>query len=191
MVKMTHRLSRKDWILAGFRALASGGAGALRVEPVSRELGTTKGSFYWHFVDLADWRAVMLAYWANAALDQIVTGLKQVPKGAARLHALTEIAVTGSRDPSHGGTAAEPALRAWARHDPMVADAVHRVDAGRITFLADSFAHMRNDGQDGMAEGRLFYAAYLGLQALPGDTAMNIADLKRLIAALGAKTDGL
>ena len=34
---------------AAFRALARGGVEAIAVEPIAAELGTTKGSFYWHF----------------------------------------------------------------------------------------------------------------------------------------------
>ena len=44
MAKVTQRLTREDWILAGFRALSTSGTTALRVEPVARVLGTTKGS---------------------------------------------------------------------------------------------------------------------------------------------------
>src|SRR6478735_6374421 len=45
------RLGRSDWIEAAFRALSVGGLGNLSVERLARELGATKGSFYWHFTD--------------------------------------------------------------------------------------------------------------------------------------------
>lgn len=184
MDKVTRRLAREDWILAGFRALAAGGAGALRVEPVSRDLGTTKGSFYWHFKDPADWRAAMLEYWEEAAFRGIVASLRTVPVGAARLHALARIAATKGHDPSHGGTAAEPALRDWARYAPDVAEAVCRVDAGRIAFVAECFQDMHAGGHDANSSARLFYAAYLGLQTLRGDPDDDATALITLIEAL-------
>ena len=184
MGKVTQRLSREDWILAGFRALAAGGAGALRVEPVSRDLGTTKGSFYWHFADAADWRGAMLAYWQEAAFSGIVAALQAVPAGGPRLRALAQIAATRGRDPAHGGTAAEPALREWARYAPDVAEAVRRVDAGRVAFVAECLRDMHGDGRDCVVSARLFYAAYLGLQALHGAPDDDVAALFCLIALM-------
>jgi AcrR family transcriptional regulator len=189
MGKLTHRLSREDWILAGFRALTAGGVAALRVEPVARALNTTKGSFYWHFADPADWRSAMLQYWEDVAYLKVIAELATLPPGAARLSALIPQAVTGGRDPSHGGISAEPALREWARFAPDVAKTVARVDAGRIAFLAQCLADMRGDGADATRAGRTVYAAYLGLQSLQGTAAEDEAALMDLIAALGsAKT---
>ena len=45
------RLSREAWAAAGLRALTDGGVAAVAVEPLAASLGTTKGSFYWHFSD--------------------------------------------------------------------------------------------------------------------------------------------
>ena len=78
MDKASQRLGREDWILAGFRALVAGGPEAVRVEPVARGLGLTKGSFYWHFAGLAEWHAAMLAYWEARAFSDIVAALAQV-----------------------------------------------------------------------------------------------------------------
>jgi hypothetical protein len=144
----------------------------------------TKGSFYWHFVDPADWRAAMLAYWEEAAFSGIVVTLQSVPEGGPRLRALAQIAGTRGHDPSHGGTAAEPALRDWARYAPDVAKAVRRVDAGRVAFVADCLRDMHGDGRDCAIPARLFYAAYLGLQALQGSPEDDVAVLLGLIALM-------
>jgi AcrR family transcriptional regulator len=182
------RLTREDWILAGFRALTFGGVVALKVEPVARALGTTKGSFYWHFADPADWRKAMLGYWEDKAYLQVIADLATVPNGAARLVALTTLALSGTRDPSHGGLAAEPALREWARYAPDVAETVARVDNGRIAFLAECLAEMPAGEQDIGAAARAFYAAYLGLQSLQGTQAEDTKALMVLISAFGHST---
>ena len=59
------RLTRPDWLLAGFQALAEAGPVALKAEPMARRLGTTKGSFYWHFADVPDFHRQMLSLWAE------------------------------------------------------------------------------------------------------------------------------
>jgi AcrR family transcriptional regulator len=49
---MAHvRTPRSRWIDAGLDALAMGGPGAVRIEPLAQALGVTKGGFYWHFDD--------------------------------------------------------------------------------------------------------------------------------------------
>src|ERR1700759_3552223 len=59
------RLSVDDWIQAGFAILADGGPNALRVDRLCERLGVTKGSFYWHFADLATYRTALIEAWGS------------------------------------------------------------------------------------------------------------------------------
>ena len=59
------RLSVDDWIQAGFAILADGGPSALRVDALCERLGVTKGSFYWHFTDLAAYRTALVEAWGS------------------------------------------------------------------------------------------------------------------------------
>jgi AcrR family transcriptional regulator len=173
------RLSRDDWILAGFRALVTGGRDGLRVEPVARALGATKGSFYWHFTGPADWQAAMLGYWEEFAFTRIVDALQELPAGAARLRGVITLA-TESRDPSYGGVRGEPALRDWARYDAAVAASVARIDAARVGWLAGELTAAGADA--GLARG--FYAALVGLQAMLVDAGATAAALNGLLDAM-------
>lgn len=167
--------------MAGFRALAAEGSGALRVEAVARDLGTTKGSFYWHFSDPADWRTAMLDYWEDMAFRRIIAALGSLPEGLPRLRALVGIATGLEYDPAHGGAAAEPALREWARVAPQVAIVVQRVDAGRLAFVAACFAAAGSDAQAAAERARLLYATMIGLGALRGNAGDDARCLLRMI----------
>ena len=57
------RLNRQSWIDAGLRALVAEGPTALAAEPLARQLGTTKGSFYWHFKDVPDFQKAVIRDW--------------------------------------------------------------------------------------------------------------------------------
>jgi AcrR family transcriptional regulator len=175
----TPRLTREDWILAGFRALVAQGRDGLRVEPVARALGATKGSFYWHFAGPADWQAGMLNYWEEFAFVRIVQALEGLPPGEARLRGVITLA-TETRDPSYGGLQGEPALRDWARYDAAVAACVARIDAARVAWLAGELTAAGADG--GLA--RVLYAALLGLQAMLVDEAATVAELNALLDAM-------
>lgn len=173
-------LRPKDWLMAGFRALAADGPSALRAEALARALKATKGSFYWHFADVADFQARMLTYWEARAYDDVVNRLDSRAGPRAMLRQLCAIAV-GHRDPSYGGAALEPAIRAWGRGDAAVARAVARMDQRRIGFVAGLCVACGKPDPD---LPRLLYAVIVGLEAM--DMAASPADADRnVIATLG------
>ena len=54
---MSDQLSAKDWVDQGLKALASSGFTALKAEPLAKALRVSRGSFYWHFADIAAFHA--------------------------------------------------------------------------------------------------------------------------------------
>jgi AcrR family transcriptional regulator len=103
------RLSREKWLKAGFEALAEAGAQALKAEPLARRLGTTKGSFYWHFADVPDFHNALLGQWEEMAISRIVTALASEYTPTGRLRRMGQVIA----DKGAGGVI-EPAIRAWA-----------------------------------------------------------------------------
>lgn len=180
MPQKTSRLSPEDWILAGFRALAQEGPEALKAEKLARNLGTTKGSFYWHFKDVQDFKARMLAYWHDEAYSAVTQAVEMKGSPAERLYRLTEIAAT--EDSRAGGVQAEPAIRAWARSDHTVSDAVREIDARRLSYTADLLAELGLTNPD---FARILYGAYIGMGTLSaGDGTDNRGAMSSLVAAL-------
>jgi len=41
------------------------GIKALKIDRLCKRLGVTKGSFYWHFTDMAGYRAALVDYWGT------------------------------------------------------------------------------------------------------------------------------
>ena len=70
------RLSKQDWISAGFSALQANGPSALKAEPLARALNTTKGSFYWHFRDVPAFHKHMLTHWEDEALTGLIAEIE-------------------------------------------------------------------------------------------------------------------
>ncbi|WP_310618524.1 TetR/AcrR family transcriptional regulator [Flexibacterium corallicola] len=159
------RLSPDDWIVAGFKALASGGQNALKVEPIARELGTTKGSFYWHFKDLADFKKSMLTRWRVLTTENIIESLKPYEAGGQRLRALVEL--SSAAPGKLGSMRVEMAVREWARHDDLAAECISEIDNKRIAYVHEE---MNYEGPDKEQRARLIYAAHLGLKHLTAST---------------------
>lgn len=158
---MSQNLSAEDWLTTGFRTLSEHGPTALKAEPLARQLGATKGSFYWHFKDVPAFRAELLALWRARAVTDIIDGLAAIADPKERLRALGRAAATPA--PDHlGGVRAEAAIRAWALGDADVAHVVAEVDAARIAYLRDLLSEC------GAAPGHavLLYGAYVGLDEL-------------------------
>ena len=160
------KLAPSDWIMAGFRALVAAGPDAVRVEALARELGATKGSFYWHFKDLSGFHAAMLDAFEQLATTGI-TGPVRRAGGPPRAQVLRLAEIVSTLPEAEaGGAALEPALRDWGRTDPLARAVLERVDAHR---LADLCAFLGEAGLDSAraAEGAVrFYAAVLGLESL-------------------------
>src|ERR1700733_9028815 len=66
------RTSRKRWIEEGLRALAAGGPEAVRIEPLARRLGVTRGGFYHQFADRAALLGEMLDSWERRVTHDVV-----------------------------------------------------------------------------------------------------------------------
>ncbi len=181
------RLSQTDWIAAGFRALMSKGPQALKAEPLARDLSTTKGSFYWHFKDVPAFQAAMLAQWEEKATHEIFTLLDAIASPESRLRTLAQVATQPHEN--YGGIGAEPTIRAWAKSDPSVAEAMQRVDIARLAYLAGIFETMGMGNPD---LPRVFYAGLIGMQELALDDAgardAPLATLADLMIAL-SETD--
>lgn len=180
---MPDRLTAEDWIAAAFRALARDGLGAVRAEALARDLGVTKGSFYWHFKDVPTLLQVMLTHWEDQATDRIIA---MAEAGAAdpggRLQLLADLATSGLDDP-YGGFHTEAAIRDWARRDPLAAAVQARVDRRRLAYLAACFDAAGLP--DAMLRARLALAALVGAQHLaPADPATQRAQLRLLLALL-------
>ncbi len=152
------RLTPEKWIEAGFAALAAQGPSALAAEPLARRLGTTKGSFYWHFKDVPAFHAALLRQWHGSALADVLDRLQQDAAADAKLRAL-------GRDIL--GSPTEPALRTWAAGDPVFAASVAEVDAERLTFIK----HLLNQfGLRNPAFAQAILASLIGLPQIQAQT---------------------
>src|SRR5947208_3786215 len=88
------RTPRSSWIEEGLRALAAGGPDAVRIEPLARALGVTRGGFYWHFDDRRALLEEILDTWESVGVDNVISQVEGEASDAdprARLRRLFEI----------------------------------------------------------------------------------------------------
>lgn len=158
------RLAAEDWTSAALVALGEGGAGAVAVEPLAARLGTTKGSFYWHFRNRDALLAAALERWERIDTEDVIRLAEKEDGPHARLRFLLMGALRDNRalpDGEIGAHAVELALQASAAH-PMVAPFLERVTRRRIGYLTSQFVALGFDDAEAARRSVLAYTAYLG-----------------------------
>ena len=153
------RLSAQDWVDAATAVLASGGVAAVAVEPLAARLGTTKGSFYWHFANRDALLEATLLEWERQATEDVIVLVDDEPDARTRLHRLMGIALAG--DPERPGERMELTLLATADH-PLVAPVLARVTARRLDYLERQFRELGFPAPEARRRCTLAYTAYLG-----------------------------
>ena len=118
-------LQPDNWIQAAFSRLSAQGVEAVRIEILARDLGATKGSFYWHFKDREDLLSRMLLQWENEEMQWLEAPQEPVSGAAARWARFIERSANPER------ARLEVSLRAWARLDEAVASRVAAIEAKR------------------------------------------------------------
>ncbi|MEM6304875.1 MAG: TetR/AcrR family transcriptional regulator [Pseudomonadota bacterium] len=159
---MAKRLKKADWIGAGLDALADDGFGALAAEPMCRRIGTSKGSFYWHFNDLPDFHQALVAAWQETALEKLAQTVSLEKAVDHRLRAFGR-AMLADRS--------ETAIRVWARANPTVETALSEVDAQRLSYLK---LLLKEAGLANPDFAHALLAALIGLPQLHGPDGMAI-----------------
>ncbi|MDE9451387.1 TetR/AcrR family transcriptional regulator [Aliiroseovarius sp. Z3] len=179
------RLRADDWIKAGLAALTSKGPQALKAEPIARDLGTTKGSFYWHFKDVPDFHKRLLATWEDDAIAAITQALSEGDDPVRRLYQLGDMAA--STDLQTGEELVETAIRAWAYGSPLASEAVYRVDQKRMALLGDILRELDLTNPD---FARIIYSSFVGMNTLSAtDATGNKNAMSTLMAAILALRD--
>jgi AcrR family transcriptional regulator len=152
---MRDRLTKSDWIDHGLRTLAREGASALKVGPMAKTLKVSRGSFYWHFRDIADFRSQVLQGWQERTTDQVIRDLEAAKAEPDRLKHLMRRAFVVKRS-------LDRAIRSWAAEDEEVATLIASVDASRVAYIAKLLVAAGVESRRARARAAFMYWAYLG-----------------------------
>jgi AcrR family transcriptional regulator len=172
---MPDRLTARDWIDFGLATLAREGADALKADVLARKLGVSRGSFYWHFRDLAAFHARVIEQWKEVATDAIIADIEQHQSLEARLEALL-------RHAFGDGAALEVRMRAWAEGNAAAARALDHIDRRRRGYIERLLVEAGIAPAVAAIRTQVLYWAYLG--AALSRSRLAGARLERMVAEL-------
>jgi AcrR family transcriptional regulator len=163
------QLSPKDWVDAAMAVLVDQGIDHVRVDVLAKQLGVTRGSFYWHFRDREDLLRRVLQSWSERTTAQLTERLKQ-----ARTNPLEQLQDLASL-PHRGRAAAkaariEMAIRAWARRDAEAAAVLQASDAARIGYHQQVFEALGFAEAEAKARAYLLYGYEVAESLMPHGT---------------------
>jgi AcrR family transcriptional regulator len=186
-IEMRTRLTRQVWVQAALDAIAEGGLAAVAVAPLAKQLGATKGSFYWHFANRGALVEAALADWERSHTEAVIAEIEASSNDALQQLRLLfkHVTALAARD------RIELALLATAGH-PTVQPVLERVTRRRIEFVAELFQRLGFPRAHAKRRALLAYSAYLGHaqlvhatpQALPSAQAAKRAYLDEVLVAL-------
>jgi len=159
------RLSAGDWIDAGFAVLADSGPNALRIDPLCGRLNVTKGSFYWHFTDMAAYRSALVEAWGSLQ-DRTRRPFENMPEldPRERLTAMMQTLVA----PQHW--ALERAMRVWALTSDEVQASVQRSDGRVLRAVRQAFVDGGFEPDDATLRSLVMFASGVGILHASGPT---------------------
>jgi len=123
-------LQPADWIQAALLRLAKHGLDEVRIELLARDLGVSKGSFYWHFRDRTELRGKMLQAWESSELSWMEERGRQQNTASRWADFIARVS-----DPER--IRLEVAMRTWARGDDRVAATLALVERKRAHLIAE------------------------------------------------------
>ncbi len=141
------RLSAEDWELAALHLIAEQGVGALAVEALARQLGVTKGSFYWHFRTREALLNAALERWEQYGEREIISEIEQIADPRKRLPELFR-RVAHELQPHRVYAALLKAL-----DHPQVVPVMARVSQRRMEFLDHCLPRGRPAAAGGIEPG--------------------------------------
>ena len=149
------RLSRNEWLGRALDALAKEGGSVLTIDELVQRLGVSRGSFYWHFKNRADFARQLVDYWSEFFTQGVSQETNELEGSAKeRLLSLMERIVSDQL------TRYDIAIRAWASRNRIAARGVKKVDEFRLSYVRSLFDEMGFKGEELEMRTRTFVVFY-------------------------------
>jgi len=149
-------LNPADWEIATLDVIAHQGVSAVAVENIAKELGVTKGSFYWHFSNRKDLIVAALKRWQEDDHLVIKEKIWSISDAHERLKAWFLLSAQPLQSHLIYAT-----LLADRQHD-FVAKALKEVTLERLSYLQQSYQDIGHDENTSKQKALLAYSVYVG-----------------------------
>ena len=157
------KTTREDWISAAQRLFVEEGIERVKVDRLAKNLGVTRGGFYWFFTNRQDLLQTLRSNWTDQQNDPITNAIERKNDTALDpfIRFFTTILDLKSYSP-----ALDSAMRDWARTSSATRQAVDTVDDRRIKALTKAFKMLDYNQKDAFIRARILYFHQVGYYAM-------------------------
>ncbi len=178
------QLGRDEWLDAAAAAIAEGGFDNVRILVLAKKLGVTRGSFYWHFQDHAEFISAFLERWRDRRLRELTFWKPTGGDAETELRSVLRFLLSDTAR-SLRRLRVELAVRDYARRNDAAAAMVAEVDRARLEQATRLLGLVTSDPDEARDLALLLYMNTIGSQVvLTASTAKEstIARMENLIA---------
>ena len=138
-------LSRDRWLDIALDTLSTKGKSKFSLDALIKAMPVSKGSFYWHFKNRADFLLALVEYWDRHETQNVIDALESLPEGVTAEDRLWELmcVVHETRSARH-----DLLIRALTLEFPEIREAVKAVDHKRIGTVRNLFTEMGFSGDE-------------------------------------------
>lgn len=159
------QLQRFDWLLKALEIFVAEGIEAVRITRLAKDLGVTRGSFYWHFENREDLIDALVTYWKQKNTAAITGSVDQAESLTDGIFRFFETCIDAALfDPR-----LDLALREWARRSEAIRAQLDEEDNARIESLRQFFMRFDYDMPLALIRARVLYYSQIGFYALEVD----------------------
>lgn len=173
---MGKRLTRDDWIDLGLISLSKKGFKSLRADSLAQSIGVSRGSFYWHFTNIADFELQLMNAWMQRTTESVIVELDREFSPESRLTKLVGLALSNE-------LTLDKAMRSWSMEDKRASQIVTKVDNQRIVYVQSLLEAIGLNKQEISLRAKALYWSCIGRSVVEhkSKSSTQIADVKGLI----------
>lgn len=160
--KKQPQLTRDNWIEAALEVLLQEGIHSVQITSLSKLLGVTRGSFYWHFETRDELLEALIAEWRARNTKVLVNTLSSsqtLEEGILDLFSVWS-------DHKQFDPALDKAIRNWSNSSKEVHELLQKEDDNRVEAIASFFARFDYEANEAFIRARVIYFTQLSYYSL-------------------------
>jgi len=164
-------LSRQRWLELAMETMSRESKSKFNVDSLIKAMPVSKGSFYWHFKNRAEFLAALVEYWELSDTEYVIEALDTLPQAATAADKLWELMCIVYEK---GYSRHDLLIRSLTLEFPELRKAVAAVDRKRYDNVRQLFKEMGFEG-DALEMRTLAFVATTSMEELlsldiPGET---------------------
>lgn len=152
--KQNIRLSKQHWLSQALESIAKTGQGVPPIEKLCKQIGVSRGSFYWHFKNRQDFLQCLAQYWEDYSVKEVIEKLDNFQgTGKELLLQIMEAVIPPNRG-RHYLT-----MRLLAVTEPEAEKVLRKLDKQRLSFIKSIFYELgfRNSELEARTEAFVYF----------------------------------